>query len=54
MDTVSQAEGTVSAKAQRLREDLRLPVWLESHVQGHEKLRGEAGKVGRRQTVGNC
>lgn len=43
---VSQTERTVSAQAQRLGEDLVLSVWRSSHVQGDEKLRGEAGKAG--------
>ena len=49
----SQAEGTVPANAQRLREGLRLPVWLESHVQGGRKLKGEAGKEGRKTLKGS-
>ena len=44
----SQAEGTVPAKIQRLRESLRLPVWLESRVQGGRKLGGEVSKEDRK------
>ena len=40
----SHAEGTVPAKVQRLRESLRLPVWLESGVRGGRKLGGEVSK----------
>lgn len=45
---MSKAEGIVSANAQRLGEDLNLPVWLESHVGGDGKLKDELG--GRQKT----
>lgn len=32
------------ASAQILGEDLTLPVWLESHVEGDRKMKDEAGK----------
>lgn len=41
---MSKAEGTVSANAQRLGEDLNLPVWLVSYVEGDDKLTDESGR----------
>jgi len=43
------------AKVQRLRESLRLPVWLESRVQGGKKLGGQVSKEdGRKGLLTLC